>query len=307
MPVLLAAAIHKQRWLSRWEVAALGLALLGLASTRFAAASGQITFLVLDLMLVTLVLSERKPWLAGACLGMALSKYSLAIGIFLVFLLFDPNPRLLLGAALVQLAGVIGLMFLSGSGFLEIVNEYLRMALWHAGREGIHLAAAFRAQEYLLWIALGLTLLVAIPLAVWSLRNAIWRRDRSISTLNRFQLATILLMWSLLIGYHRAYDALSAIVFFNLVFCLEKKPEFWVLQTRTREILSFFAGFALLLLMVPSGNIVRGLLPDSWDSIWGLVENFSVTILILLFLTASIALLLKTKINDEDLLTFNHH
>ncbi len=299
IPFLLVKVFPKKGWLNRWEFLALMSALIGLTSTRFAAASGQITFLILDLILAAVLLADRKPWIAGLLLGMALSKYSLALGILILFTVIEPKPRLVIAVVLIQIAGIVGLMLLSGSGFLEIIGEYIRMALWHAGREGIHLAAAFHAEQYLLWIALVLTLAIGIPLAIWRLKKVGRRLNQSLSSLSRYHLVVILILWILLVGYHRAYDVMVAIVFFGLIAYLTKQPASWDLRRETQTSLKVFTVLALLLLMIPSGSVVRGLLPLSLETLWGEAANLTATTLISIFLVLAMVLLFRLKPEDR--------
>ncbi len=295
IPFLIVQLFPKKNWLNRWELLALILAMIGLTSTRFAAASGQITFLILDLMLAAILLADHIPWVAGLFLGMALSKYSLALGILILFTFIDPKPRLVFAAGLVQVAGIVGLMLLSGSGFLEIFGEYIHMALWHAGREGIHLAAALHAEQYLLLIALTLTLAVGIPLALWRWKKAGRPLNQSLESLSLYHLAVILILWVLLVGYHRAYDVMVVIVFFGLIAYLAKMPDSWDLSRGIRTALKAFAAIALLLLMVPSGSVVRGLLPLSLETLWGEAANLTATFLITIFLVLTIIILFRVR------------
>jgi hypothetical protein len=243
------------------------LALIGLTSTLYAAACGQITFLILDLMLTIVLLADRKPWIPGLLLGMAFSKYSLVLGVLVLFTFIEPKPRLVIAAGLVQVVGIAGLLLLSGSGFLEIIGKYIRMALWQAGREGIHLAAVLHAENYLLWIALMLTLAVGISLAIWRWKKTIRRLNQLLSPLSRYPLAVILILWILLVGYHRAYDGMVVIVFFILITYLTKKPTAWSLSRKAQTYLKDFAVIALFLLMIPSRSMVRGLLPLSPETL----------------------------------------
>ena len=299
IPFLLVRLFPKKKWLNRWEFLALMDILIGLTSTRFAAASGQITFLILNLLLAAVLLVDRKPWIAGLLLGMALSKYSLALGILILFTFIEPKPRLVIAAGLVQVVGIAGLMLLSGSGFMEIIRETIRMALWHAGREGIHLAAALHAEQFLLWIALALTLAVGIPLAYWRWKKGGRFLNQSLSLLSRSHLAVILILWVLLVGYHRAYDGMVVIVFFGLIAFLAKQPSAWDLGLRVQIGLKVFTGIALFLLMVPSGSLMRSLLPISLETLWGEAANLAATALISIFLILTIILLFRAR--DEKL------
>lgn len=299
IPFLLVKVFPEKGWIDRWEFLALMSALIGLTSTRFAAASGQITFLILDLILAAVLLADRKPWIAGLLLGMALSKYSLSLGVLILFSFIEPKPRLVIAAVLVQIAGIVGLILLSGSGFLEIIGEYIHMAIWHAGREGIHLAAALQAEQYLFLIALVLTLAIGIPVALWRWKKAGRQLNQSLPTLARFHLAVILVLWILLIGYHRAYDVMMTIVFFGLIAYLDKQPAAWGISRQVQTILKVFTAVALLLLMVPSGSVVRGLLPLSLETLWGETANLTATILISIFLILTIVLLFSLKQENQ--------
>ncbi len=238
LPFLVVRLYATRTWLSRWEFIAFACVLLGLTSTRYTISSGQLTFLMLDLMLASILLAEKKPWLAGVLLGMALSKYSLAIPIFILFLVFEPRLRMLLAAVITQTAGVLLLATISGSNFFEIINEYLRMALWHAGREGIHLAAAvttltgLQAGRIVFLSALLLTIAVAAPLIVWYRRKYLHGFFHVLNQLTRTHLAVILLLWILLAVYHRAYDTVTSFLFIGLIVYLYKSPASWDLGNR---------------------------------------------------------------------------
>jgi hypothetical protein len=294
-PLLLVRLFQKRNWLNRWEVLALTLVAFGLTSARSAVASGQITVLILDLVLAAVLLADRKPWLAGLLLGLALSKYSLSLGILILFMFIEPKLRLVLAAVLVQVAAIVALMLISGSRFVEIVREYIRMAVYHSGQDGIHLAAALHLENYLLWVAIGLTLIVGIPMAIWRWRRSNKRWNESLTPLSRIHLMVIFILWALLVGYHRSYDAMVVIIFFGLIAYLDRRPESWDLPGKVQTGLKVFTIVALGLLMVPSGSLVRLLLPLSIKMIWGSATNLTATTLILIFLFVSIFLLFKIK------------
>lgn len=299
IPFIIVRLLPKKDRLTRWEFLAFLLAVIGLTSTRYAAASGQITFLILDLLLAALLLAERKQWIAGILLGLALSKYSLSLGVLILFLVIEPKPRLVITAIVVQITGIIGLMLMSGSGFLEIIAEYAQMAFWHAGREGIHLAAALHGEQYYIWIALALTIAVGIPLAIWRWKNGRHRMGQALSVLSQYHLGVISVLWALLVGYHRAYDAMVVIIFFGLIAYLVKQPEAWILKRKLQTGLEVFTTIALLLLMVPSGSIVRGLLPQALEIFWGEAVNMVTTLLISAFLILTIFLLFRVREEKE--------
>jgi hypothetical protein len=295
VPFLVCRLFPEAGWLDLGEKIALICALIGLSSTRNAAASGQITFLVLDLMLASLLLADRCPWLAGLLLGVALSKYSLSLGILLLFLLIEPKIRLVVTACLVQLAGLLSLMIVSGSGLPAIVREYLLMVNLHAGMEGIHLAALARGSGQELWIGLLWTVAVAIPIAFWRWKKAFRRFRAPLPSLARTLLAVILILWALLVVYHRAYDAMVLIVYIGLIAYLAKWKQAWNISHSTWTGIIAFSLVGQLLLMIPSGSVSRGFLPAFLLAVWGRAENLTTTFLILAFEGVGLFLLYRLR------------
>jgi hypothetical protein len=297
IPMLLIRFFPLRRWLEPPEVIGLGCLMVGLTSTRYAAASGQVTFLILDLMLGTVILAARRPWLAGVLLGLALSKYSLSIGLLVLFVLIEPRPKLILGAALVQLAGVVALMLHTGTGPVAFTKEYARMVSLHASMEGIHLAGLFPRSGLDAWIGLGLTVAVAIPLVIWRLGlGRHW--SQPLPDLSRSVLAVLLSMWALLAVYHRAYDAMVMILFLALVATLAWHPENWSLSKKGLISLLAFGALAGFLLIIPSGGVVRGLLPGFLKNLWGQAADLTTTFLITGALIATFFLLFRLRVGS---------
>lgn len=295
VPFLVYRLFQDKGWLSPGEGIALTCAMIGLSSTRNATASGQITFLILDLMLGTVLLADQRPWLAGLLLGVALSKYSLSLGVLLLFLLLEPKIRLVLTAGMVQLAGLLALMLVSGSGLTAIVHEYLLMVSLHAGMEGIHLAALVRGSGQEAWIGLAWTLVVAIPIVAWRWKKVFRRYGESLAPLSRTHLLIILILWALLAVYHRAYDAMVIVVYIGLIAYLAKRSQAWNLSRSTRIGILAFSLAGQLLLMIPSGSVTRGFLPALLETVWGRVENLTTTFLILAFLGVGLFLLFRLR------------
>lgn len=287
-------------WIGRREAWALAAVLVGLTSTRYAAASGQLTFLFLALMLASARLAGSRPWLAGILLGMALSKYSLSAGLLLLFLFLEARPRLVLSAGLVQLAGLAGLSLLSGTGIFTILQEYLQMATWHADMEGVHLAAALRLQGWpSLLVSLALTALVGSLLAVWRVRNGPKRFFSPLPLLARSHLVTVLILWALLAGYHRAYDVMVLVVFFGLLLRLARCPQGWQLSRPARTGMLGFGVLAALLLSVPSGSLVRSLLPSGLQEVWGQAAGWTATSVICIALAVSTWMLFRLDPQED--------
>jgi hypothetical protein len=292
IPFLLLRIFPGGKWLDWQEFTGLACLLAGLTATRYAAASGQVTFLILDLMLGAVILAERRPWLAGLLLGLACSKYSLSIGILVLFLLLEPRPRLVLAALLVQLAGLVALVLHTGTGPLEFLGEYTQMVSLHASMEGIHLAGLFPRSGLDTWLGVGLTLVVGVPLFIWRW-NFPRKIGQSLPALARAILAVLLSLWALLVVYHRAYDAMVVIFFLGLVAFLAKRPEEWTFSKPARTGLLVFGALAALFLMIPSGSVVRGYLPNFLETLWGQAANLITTLLILGALVVSFFLLFK--------------
>ncbi len=299
LPFLLTRFFSPGKWLPRWEFTALAFCMLGLTSTRFAAASGQITFLILALMLLTVILAEKHPWFAGLSLGLALSKYSLAIGLAVLFLFFEPKWRVILTAFLVQLTGLMVLLVQTGSGIWQVVREYAEMLHLHANMEGIHLAGLFPNSGMDVWIGAGLTLALAVPLILWRYRMHSGL-GTSLSPLTRCSLVVSLSLWSLLVVYHRAYDAMLIVMYFYLIVYFSQRPQEWGFSTVLKRGILLVSVFALLLLMIPSGNVVRSFLPAVIENLWGRLSNLLTTLILLAALGISLFMLFLKKPEDPD-------
>ena len=77
-------------------------------------------------MMIALLFSDRLWVVAGLALGLALSKYSLSLPIFL-FLLYKRNFKVLLMAVATQLAGILGMAALSGGTPVRIIQENIML------------------------------------------------------------------------------------------------------------------------------------------------------------------------------------
>jgi energy-coupling factor transporter transmembrane protein EcfT len=148
------------------------------------------------------------------------------------------------------------------------------------------------------WLGLGLSAAVGAPLVLWRWKFP-GKLARPLPPLARGVLAVLLSLWSLLVVYHRAYDAMVMIVFLGLVAYLAKRPEGWTLSQPVQAGLLAFAALAGLLLMIPSGSVVRGFLPDFLETLWGQAADLITTLLIIVALLASFILLFKLTPSEE--------
>lgn len=220
----------------------LALVFWGIFGTRNIAGNGQTSLLVFALMLTAAGLAGRSWLLAGLLLGVAVSKYSLALPVVLLFA-FQRRWRELAAAAGVQVAALLALAAFTHTNVWEIVTAYWQIFNLHTGLEGIHLGSLIPENS---WAgaagAAALTAAVAgwlvvggqrpqtanrrppteerpatddrrPPASVGSQSAAVGGRP---SALVRLHLLTILTLWTLLVAYHRAYDTFTAILFVAL-------------------------------------------------------------------------------------------
>jgi hypothetical protein len=196
-----------------WLVA---LAFYGWSAVRNALYLGQTAMPVFVLMVAAVALSSAgRPVLAGLVLGVALSKYSLALPILLVFGIRRRWREIVLAGA-VQLTGVMAVAILAGQSPWGVVQTYLTMLSLHVGQRGIDLKALLPNNSRLaLPAALLLTLLV-----VRALRPSLNGVARSAMTGGETPRAAhphlapeehwmlcVSSIWVLLVAYHRVYDA----------------------------------------------------------------------------------------------------
>ncbi len=295
-PLILHIFAPNERW-DRWIKWVFILVFVGLTSTRYAGSSGQVTFLVLLLALGSIHFSKSRPFTAGILLGIALSKYSLSIGFFLYLLLFERNYRTTLTALAVQTLGLFGLSMMSGTGIVDIIREYIFMLLQHSQMEGIHLASLFPSKPWELHIAILLTLVVCIPLLLWYKRNKEHIINKQLSPTHRQHLLTVLSLWALLVGYHRAYDVVLYILFISIGLQLYRSPEIWNLTLRNRNILLVFVAITTFFFMLPAGSIISDLLPGEIGRAWILFSGRMTTLLLSAALAITLLLLFRLRNN----------
>jgi hypothetical protein len=258
------------------------------SATRIAIENGQTTLLVFLLMLIALIFSKRAWVIAGLALGLALSKYSLSIPIFLFFL-YKGNFKALLLAVAVQLAGVVGIAALSGGTPVKIVSENIMLFFRLFDQPGVHLSRWFEfiSDNHFLTIipALAMTALVFIPMFLWLTGTPnVTAADQEIRD---FHVLTVLFIWTILVAYHRLYDTLILIFFVILVFKGLARPSVWELSQRGRKtLLAFMVVFIPLILILPA-RIVDLLLPFYY----GRVSDFITTVLLVIMLAISMFLL----------------
>jgi hypothetical protein len=292
IPILLAPLLPDRQQLDRRLIVILVLVFIGFTSTRYALSSGQQSFLVFGMLLGSALLVKKHPWLAGILMGFALSKYSLALGFFLYYLFFERRLRMSLTAILVQILGVVWLVATSGSSVAQVLEEYRLLFEHHARMEGIQLSALLATGGSNPPLSAGFTLLVGAFLVGYALKNPV---SRKADPLVRLCLLTILLLWSLLVGYHRSYDALTFILFLALAVSmlhdLRGKPQVHRLHFTWKT----FSILSATIMLLPAGSLVRLWLPEGMGRGWIILVNKSTSLVLIFALGLCIYTLLSWR------------
>jgi hypothetical protein len=272
--------------LDRFDELLLLLIYFDFSATRIAIENGQTTLLVFLMMLLAILFAKRSRLLAGLALGIALSKYSLALAV-VVFFLYKKHFKILLVAIVVQVLGILALSAIGGNSPLTVVQENVRIFSEIFSEPGIHLAdfaRNFTNNPVIMQVpALIMTALVFGLLLFW-LRKFKAGTDAQQDILD-FHILTICFIWTLLVGYHRQYDTLVLIIFMVLVFKGLADPDCWKLSSLVRLLLLGLMALILPVLVLPA-RLADQVLPGYY----GTISDAAVTVLILLMLIASMLL-----------------
>ncbi len=188
--------------LSRTGQFAVALAFYTFASSRYVVGYGQTSIVVYLLMILALLRVKAHPIEAGLWAGIALSKYSMAFPLLLLFA-FWRQWKTIGVALLVQAGGVLAISAIGGNSPLEVVQWYAQYATGHADFSGVHLAALFKADSIFRIIApVAVTVAVGVVLWVRGIAQRTPLQEKS-----DFALIALALVWGLLVVYHRMYDA----------------------------------------------------------------------------------------------------
>jgi hypothetical protein len=266
------------------------------SATRIAVENGQTTMLVFLLMLVALIFSGSAWYISGLALGIALSKYSLSLPVF-VFFLYKKNFKVLVLAIMVQLAGVIGVAAISGGTLLKVIEENIKLLFELFDQPGVHLSRWFEfiSTNHFVSIipSLLMTAIVFIPALLWLRRTPPQTREQA--EIRDFHVLTILFIWTILVAYHRLYDTVILIFFLILVFKGLAQPNVWELSSRVRKALIAFIAILIPLILILPARIVDLLLPFYY----GRVSDFITTILLVFMLVISMFLLWRYLQNTQ--------
>lgn len=233
----------------KWLFGLIIVIVFAFSPIRSAVYLGQPNIIVLLLIVVALLAARRNwDWAAGVALGIALSKYQMALPVAVLFLL-QRRWLALIVAAVVQAFGIALLSALVGISPLTMVQHYIESAGEHALKYttpifGVHLASFLPNNLFNMAIVfIGLTLLLATAASSSLRRLWVSGRRSSLDTQRTEMLILALLTgWSLLGVYHLLSD--SSMLILMLV------PFILVLTNDLPAGLSSLerAGFELLLL-----------------------------------------------------------
>jgi hypothetical protein len=300
-PFLVLRLLAPDLTFSRQETILIWAAFLALFGTRNVAGNGQTSMLVFAMMLAAMLLARRSWWGSGLALGIALSKFTLSLPVFLI-LLFERRYRIIAAALVVQLAGLLALSGLTGSNPIAMASNYLEIVRVHADLPGIHLGALFPDSGT--WAAASVIILSGIvfgSLAGW-IYDMLGRLSMSpIEGLARYQVLTILVLWILLAVYHRAYDSFTAILLLVTGLGAAARPALWRLSHRERWFLAVFTALSTAVLVLPASSIVvlRGFINETVIQAWPAIQNYSITVTLAAGLACSIWLLFRFGRNPD--------
>jgi hypothetical protein len=278
IPILTIKLLPQQDTLSRFQKITIFFIFFILQGTRIANWVGQATLLVFCMMLGALLLRQKHKVLAGILLGFALSKYSLAVGVFL-FLLLKREYFILALSLVVQIFGVVIASLLGGQPIFFTLNYYVRLITQYSVFPGIHLASLFPANNVVaLLLALFATLILGIYL--WQMRH---RVSSTLSgpeltlSFTDWHLLSILLLWSLLVVYHRAYDTLVVIILIVTLIYGFTQPKRWQISAKTRQGLGLFLIFFLGMMSIPS-SVMSVVFSASFMPVWYEWVSYAMTL-----------------------------
>lgn len=200
-------AVQHDIKLNRVAQVAVAIAFYAIASSRYTVGYGQTSIIVYVMMVLALLRVKAHQVEAGVWLGIALSKYSMAFPVLLLFAFWRQWKTV--GVALwVQIVGLYAItVFGGGHAPIAILQSYIQLATRHADFSGIHLAALFGVGSIFRLIA-PIAVTIAIVTVLWSrgLRLPALPVKLEAGTRQEFALIALSFVWGLLVVYHRMYD-----------------------------------------------------------------------------------------------------
>jgi hypothetical protein len=230
--------------------------------TREMLETGQTSMLVTFFMFLSMFFSYRnrtpiRAIISGVFLGFALSKPLLTFPLVLV-LMYRCRAIEVLTAGFIQLIGVWCVTFL-GTSISEVFAEYYRIFMMHAGpgtADGMYLTAGLLKglQPYSYVVIIAGSVALGIVLLKWH-RDRLGIRGEEVGI--DLALLTVVMLWNLLVFYHRRYDYVSAISFPALIiFILGDHYQAVKLSTTERTVVNCFTGLLMAFWIFPIKHAV---------------------------------------------------
>lgn len=298
LPGLLARWLRPRTRYKPTELLLITLLLFSLFGTRNSAVNGQTSIFVYLLMLVSLVTAQRSPGVSGVALGVAFSKYSLSLPVLLLFL-SERRWKLLAIATLVQVFALLGISSISHQSPISILAAYAEIMYIHTSMSGIHLASLFSPASPAGGAAallLSLLVLAALLAAGMSKENARFSIDTEFYRQNNRPVFDILLLWTLLVAYHRAYDSFVA-----LTVLVNSAPYFQISLRNEGDrswskLANFGAALAGVVLILPASGFLTLLntLGFHEPGAWLQMHNNLITLVLLILLLVKSVSLIKS-------------
>jgi hypothetical protein len=230
----------------------------------------------------SITLPDWRTLAAGLLLGLAVSKYSLALPAVLL-LGWRGRWRILAIALAVQLFAYACMAWLPGGGWKETLNAYLILLQMHLPQEGVHAAAALGGGP-------RVSLVVGVLLSVVTVGTLWWRGklggrpmpqvaaraegvapdvgDMKVARARRSVrdplLLAVLALWTLLVAYHRIYDVTLVVLLLAPALAILAAPDAWQVTRDDRRVLAIFAVPGIALLALAGEGLLAAALPARW-------------------------------------------
>jgi hypothetical protein len=241
----------------------LALIYYGMPGTRAAIVTGQTAVIAIFLMLLTLCLMRsNKKLLAGLALGIALSKFSVAIAL-LFFLLYKRDWAIVVIGLIVQGMAFAGFTLLRAGSPFEVLADFISITGTHASFPGIHLTGLFTPTT-MTTVLVGIVFSVVVFYLLWFQlsKRKIEDSDRAMLDYTVFG---VLCLWSLLVAYHRAYDLGLVLPALAIFVCVLSRPRSWGLGVERMCLLLPLFIVSVLSLSLPV-RLVEDVFGVWWDS-----------------------------------------
>ena len=267
-----------------WSIWLLYLTFFALKGTRGTLGTGQTTLFVLVCMLACVLLWDKNWLWAGALLGIALSKYSVALPLML-YALYKRKFKVILVSFVIQGLGTLIIAAISGNTPWTIVGSYIVIFQRHVNLPGLHLSNLFALGS--LWRILAPTLLTLTTggILLWKwYQNTPKPSDQTPKfLLQDLHLLAIFCLWTLLVAYHRPYDGILILLFLVILACVIAQPMIWSLSLVQYRIVMLLGLLGTAMLIAPYEQISALMPVDNVETLLNLLDK-GVTVALVIML-----------------------